>query len=251
MHRWTCRRYQGKVADQVAKFYGMIENIDENMGRLLGHLKESGLSDDTLVIFLTDNGTTAGAAIFNAGMRGSKNTPYQGGTRVPSFWRWPRGFHGGADCNTLTAHIDIFPTLAQICGAKLNEDVKRQVEGRSLWPLLENPNTDWADRNLVTHIGRWPYGEAANSKYAGCSIRNRQYTLVNNMELYDLQHDAGEKYNVIADHPEVVKKLRIAYGDWWQSVLPHLENENAVGPKENPFKELYHKQFGQSAAAAR
>src|SRR4051794_25136048 len=104
------RRYQGKVGDQVAKFYGMIENIDENLGRLLGYLKRSGLSDDTIVIFLTDNGTTAGAAIFNAGMRGSKNTPYQGGTRVPSFWRWPKGFRGGVDCNALTSHIDIFPT---------------------------------------------------------------------------------------------------------------------------------------------
>jgi arylsulfatase A-like enzyme len=198
---------------------------------------------------MTDNGSATGASVFNAGMRGSKNSPYEGGTRVPSFWRWPAGFRGGMDCNALTAHIDIFPTLATIARAKLTDNVRRQVEGRSLLPLLKNPGSDWSDRLLVTHIGRWPKGEAANSKYTGCSIRDRRYTLVNNQELYDLQRDPGEKHNIIADYPEVVKRLRAAYDDWWQSVLPQLENENVIGPKENPFKELYRKQFGRADAA--
>jgi arylsulfatase A-like enzyme len=245
------RRYRGKVPDAVAKFYGMIENIDENIGRLLSRLKELGINDNTLVIFVTDNGTATGAQVFNAGMRGSKNSPYQGGTRVPSFWRWPAGIKGGVDCNALAAHIDVFATLAEVSGAKLTDSVRQQVEGRSLLPLLKNPHAEWGDRLLVTHIGRWPRGEATNSKYAGCSIRDRQYTLVNNSELYDLQHDAGEKHNVITDHPDVVKKLRAAYDDWWQSVLPKLENENAVGPKENPFKQLYFKQFGHAKDAVR
>jgi arylsulfatase len=244
------KRYKGKVPDDVAKFYGMIENIDENVGGLLKRLDDWGLADNTLVIFMTDNGGTAGTRVFNAGMRGSKNTPYQGGTRVPSFWRWPAGFKGNVDCSVLTAHIDIFPTLAEIAGAKLTDDVKQQVEGRSLLPLLKDPKASWGDRTLVTHLGRWPKGEAANSKYAGCSIRDRRYTLVNNRELYDLRRDPGEKHNVAADHPEVVNKLRAAYDDWWENVLPHLENENVVGPKENPFKTLYHQQFGRTEAAA-
>jgi arylsulfatase len=180
-------------------------------------------------------------------MRGEKNTPYQGGTRVPSFWRWPAAFRGGLDCDALTAHIDIFPTLAEVCGAKLNDKVQQQVEGRSLLPQLKNPKSAWPDRTLVTHIGRWSRGEAATSKYAGCSIREGRFTLVNNEELYDLQQDPGEKHNVLATHPEVVRKLRAAYDDWWQSVLPHLENEAATGPKENPFKALYRKQFGEAA----
>ena len=242
------RHYKGKVPDPVAKFYGMIENIDENMGRLLVQLKAWGISDNTLVIFMSDNGSATGAAVFNAGMRGSKNSPYQGGTRVPSFWRWPTGFRGGLDCNALTAHIDIFPTLAEISGATLTDEVKRQVEGRSLLPLLRKADAEWPDRVLITHLGRWPRGAARNSKYAGCSIRNRRFTLVNNEELYDLLRDPGEKYNVIADHADVVRKLRAAYDDWWESVLPRLENENAIGPGENPFKEIYRKQFGQAAA---
>ena len=237
--------YKGKVPNNVAKFYGMIENIDDNVGRLLTRLEELNLADNTLVIFMTDNGTATGSEVFNAGMRGRKNSPYQGGTRVPSFWRWPAGFSGGADCSALTAHIDIFPTLAEIAGVSLSDKLKQQIEGRSMLPLLKDPQAAWADRTLVTHLGRWPKGEAAKSKYAGCSIRDRQFTLVNNEELYDLKQDPGEKKNVAAEHPEEVKKLRAAYDQWWESVLPCMENEGAVPPKTNPFHDLYYKQFGK------
>ncbi|HEY2952696.1 MAG TPA: arylsulfatase, partial [Verrucomicrobiae bacterium] len=112
------KRYQGKVPDDAAKFFGMIENIDDNFGALLKKLEEWGLAENTLVIFMTDNGGTTGVKVFNAGMRGGKATPYQGGTRVPSFWRWPGAFAGGADCAALTAHIDLFPTLAELAGVK-------------------------------------------------------------------------------------------------------------------------------------
>jgi arylsulfatase len=93
-------------------------------------------------------------------------------------------------------------------------------------------------------VGRWERGQAESSKHVNCSIRDRRYTLVNNRELYDLQADPGETRNVIAEHPDVVARLRSAYDVWWQSVLPALENEAAIGPKINPFKALYWKQFG-------
>lgn len=240
------RPYEGRVPPPVAKFYGMIENIDENFGRLIAHLDESQLADNTLVIFMTDNGTATGAGIFNAGMRGRKNTPYQGGTRVPAFWRWPAGFSGGRDCSALTAHIDIFRTLAMIAGAQLSDNVEKQVEGRNLLPLLKNSTAHWPDRTLVTHLGRWPRGEAQSSKFAGCAIRNNRFSLINNRELYDLKHDPGESTNVIDQFPDDVKQLRSTYDDWWPSVLPCLENEDAVGPKTNPFHDLYYQQFGRN-----
>ncbi|HUY91595.1 MAG TPA: arylsulfatase [Pirellulales bacterium] len=236
--------YLGQVPDETAKFYGMVENLDANFGALLKKLKEWGLEENTLVIFLTDNGGTSGVKTFNAGMRGAKGTPYQGGTRVPSFWRWPAAFSGGVDCNALCAHIDIFPTLAEIAGARLNDDVKRQVEGRSLLPLLKNPQADWPDRTLVTHVGRWAPGKTAEAKYANCSIQNSRYTLVDNRELYELEVDPGETKNVIDQHPEVIAELRAAYDRWWDEVQPLLVNEDARGPRINPFKELYWKQFG-------
>jgi arylsulfatase A-like enzyme len=239
------QQYIGKVPEETAKFFGMIENIDTNVGVLLRKLKEWGIADNTLVIFLgTDNGGTAGVRIFNAGLHGGKGTPYQGGTRAPSFWRWPAGFRGGVDCDALTAHIDIFPTLAEISGAKLSDAVKKQLDGYSLLPLLKDPKAPWPDRLLVTHVGRWPRGKAAESKYSKCSIQNSRFTLVNNRELYDLEADPGETRNVIAEHPDVVAKLRAAYDQWWDEVQPLLVNENVVGPKMNPFKELYWKQFG-------
>jgi arylsulfatase A-like enzyme len=244
------RRHAGQVPPDVAKFFGLIENIDDNFGRLLAKLKDSRIEDNTLVIFLTDNGGTLGVKVFNAGMRGQKVTPYQGGTRVPSFWRWPARFKGGVDVDALTAHVDIFPTLAAIAGADLTAEAKAQVEGRSLLPLLMDPKANWPDRTLVTHVGRWPRGKVETAKHSNCSIRDSRFTLVNDRELYDLQADPGESKNVLTDHPKEVARLRAEYDRWWLDVLPRLENEAAVGPKINPFKELYWKQFGGGPSAA-
>lgn len=244
------QRHAGKVPDNQARFFGMIENIDDNFGAMLGRLKAWGLEENTLVIFLTDNGGTEGVGTFNAGMRGGKATPFEGGTRVPSFWRWPAGFRGGADCAALTAHLDIFPTLAEITGARLDDATRRQVEGRSLLPLLKNPEATGPDRVLVTHVGRWPRGQAEQAKFSQCSIRDRQFSLVNNNSLFDLRADPGQKTNVLAGHPDEVAKLRAAYETWWGEVQPLLVNEQAVGPKVNPFKELFWKQFGGGPGGA-
>ncbi|WP_240907248.1 arylsulfatase [Paludisphaera rhizosphaerae] len=238
-------RHAGEVPEDVAKFYGMIENIDDNFGRLLDALKRWDLERDTLVLFLTDNGGTLGVKTFNAGMRGQKVTPYDGGTRVPAFWRWPAGIQGNRVVPALAAHVDVFPTLAEVIGAKLNEPVKDQVEGRSLVTFFREQPVEWPNRVLVTHVGRWPHGQRDAFKYKGVSIRDERFALVNNAELFDLQADPGQKTNVIAAHPDVVDRLRREYEAWWQSILPALpENEDAIGPKVNPYHEWYWKQFG-------
>ena len=245
------QQYLGKpgVTEETAKFFGMLENVDMNFGKLLSKLKEWGIADNTLVIYLaSDNGGTAGRIIFNAGMKGGKNTTYQGGTRVPCFFRWPAGgIPAGADCDALSAHLDLFPTFAEVTGATLSPEVKQQVEGRSLLPLLRNPKAEWADRTLVHHTGRWAKGKIAESKHAKSGIQNSRFTLVNNDELYDLKADPGEKTNVIAQHPGVVAKLRVTYDQWWSEVQSLLVNEIVTdAPSINPFQELYYKQFGGS-----
>lgn len=245
------RQYLGKpgVNEDTAKFFGMIENIDDNFGMLLRKLDEWDISDDTLVIFLaSDNGGTAGVTLFNAGMRGRKGTAWEGGTRVPCFVRWPGVIKGGTECAALSAHVDIFPTLAEITGAKLSHEVKQQVEGRSLWPLLQNPQVTWADRNLFTHVGRWKPG-ATPVKFGRCSVRNKQFALVRekrDWELFDLLQDPGQTQDVAARHPNVVRSLSADYDAWWESVRPCLVNEDAylTAPKTNPFKDLYWQQFG-------
>jgi arylsulfatase A-like enzyme len=240
-----------KVDEDTAKFLGMIENVDTNLGKLLAVLDTWGIANDTLVIYTNDNGGTAGRKIFDAGLKSGKGTPYQGGTLAPCFIRWPAGgIPANAQCNALCAHIDIFPTLAEITGATLSAETKRQVEGRSLLPLLKNPNADWADRTLVHHVGRWEKGKVAEAKYAKCAIQNSRFTLVNNEELYDLKADPGESKNVISEHPDVVATLRAAYDKWWNDVQPLLVNEDQAGPSINPFQELYYKQFGGSPTPA-
>jgi arylsulfatase len=242
-------RYAGKVPENVAKFFGMIANIDDNVGRLLAKLAEWGIERDTLVIYMNDNGGTAGCNLFNAGMRGTKGTAWLGGTRASSFWRWP-GTLKPATVDKLCAHIDFFPTIAEIAGAQLSGEVKAQVEGRSLVPLLRDPSAAWPDRILFTHLGRWPK-DAPALKYGVCSVRNPRWHLVSaakkgekQWELFDVKADPGEKTDVAAQHPEVVKELDAAYDKWWDSVQSQLVNETAVGPKINPFKAQYWKQFG-------
>jgi len=246
--------YARKANTNVAKFFGMIANIDDNVGRLLAQLKEWGIERDTLVVFMNDNGGTVGTEVFNAGMRGQKVTPWLGGTRAASFWRWP-GVFQPADVSALASEIDFFPTIAELAGAKLSPEVQAQVEGRSLVPLLKNPSAPWPDRVLFTHVGRWERGQAAQAKYRNCSVRNRRWHLVSvsqsgekKWQLFDVQADPGERHDVAASHPDVVQELDAAYDQWWNSVQPQLVNETAVGPKVNPFKALYWQQFGGGPA---
>lgn len=241
------------VNEEIAKFLGMIENVDTNFGKLLTKLNEWGIADNTLVIYIgSDNGGTSGLKIFDAGLNGGKCTTYQGGTLAPCFFRWPKGgFSTGTECAALAAHLDLFPTLAELTGAKLSAEVKQQVEGRSLLPVLKNPKADWVDRTLVHHVGRWANGKAATSKYEKCAIQNARFSLVNNSELFDLKADPGETKNVIAEHPEVVATLRTAYDRWWTDVQPLLVNEAVTSiPTINPFQELYYKQFGGNPTPA-
>jgi len=243
--------YAGKVPEATAKFFGMIKNIDDNVGRLLAKLAEWGIEKDTLVVFMNDNGGTGGVKVFNAGMRGAKVTPWLGGTRAASFWRWP-GTFVPAECDALTANIDFFPTIAEIARAKLSENVKAQIEGRSLVPLLNNPRSTWPDRVLFTHVGRWPKGKAEQGKYMRCSVRNTRWHLVcdnkaneKHWQLFEVKADPGETNDVAGRNPDTVAELDRAYDQWWSSVLPMMVNEDAVPPSRNPFAELFEKQFGK------
>ena len=249
--------YTGKGLDAtVESFFGMIHNIDQNVGRLLAKLDEWGLARDTLVVFMNDNGGTAGVRVFNAGMRGSKGDAWLGGTRASSFWRWP-GKLVPADCTALAAHIDFFPTLAELAGAKLSEAARAQVEGRSLVKLLENPRVQWADRFLFSHLGRWPkFADPNEAKFKMAAVRNTRWALVSEnggreptWQLFDLTADYGQQHNVLSQHPAVVQELGAAFDRWWSECLPLMVNEKAVGPAINPFQTLYYQQFGGSPTA--
>lgn len=249
-------RYAGKVPDKAAKFFGMIANIDDNVGRLLARLDEWGIAKDTLVVFMNDNGGTNGVQVFNAGMHGQKGSPWLGGTRAASFWRWP-GTLKPADTSALSAHIDVLPTLAAIAGAAPDERLDRQVEGRSLVPLLKDPVAPWPERTLFTHVGRWSRNaDMPAQRRVQASVREKRWHLVNAgkdgkpWQLYDVQADPGETTDVAAQHPEVVARLDAAQARWWTSVVPLMVNEQATPIAENPFRTLFREQIGEAALPA-
>ena len=205
------------VPQTMANFYGMITNIDDNMNRLGRKLIELGLVENTLLIFMTDNGTAAGVARnvkkgqtgwkgFNAGMRGQKGSQYDGGHRVPCFFHWPRGgLTGGRDVDQLTAHVDILPTLVELCGLEAPPEVK--LDGTSIAALLEGPTNDWPERTMFVESHRIEHPEP----WRKSAVMTQRWRLVDGQELYDMVEDPGQTKNVAGENADVVKQLRVAY----------------------------------------
>lgn len=224
--------YQDQVPEKQANFFGMIANIDDNVGKLRDWLASEGLAENTLFIFMTDNGTAAGARVNNAGMRGSKGSQFEGGHRVPLFVHWPAGgMDKPVDIDRLTAHIDVLPTLQELCGLPAREGY--ELDGASLVPLLKNPQTDWPERVIITDSQR----VLDPRKWKNCSTMTHRWRLINGKGLYDIKNDPGQKDDIAKEHPEVVEELRAAYESWWESLQPALNRqaEFVLGnPAENP-----------------
>ena len=209
---WKPYAEQGIDVD-TAKVYGMIANLDENVGKLLDTLDRLKLADNTIVVFMTDNGPQfAGKPRYNAGMRGQKGTVYEGGIRVPCFVRWPGVIAPDTEIPTLAAHIDLLPTLLDACGQTPPAGVK--LDGRSLWPLLKGERPEWPGRTLFF---QWHRGDVPEA-FRDCAAVTQQYKLVNGKELYDLQADPAERNDIAADHTDIVQCLRAEYAAWFKDV---------------------------------
>jgi len=245
-------KYSKRFSDQgydekVAGRYGMIENIDDNFGILMRKLEEWGALENTMVIFTTDNGMSLSrvvkngkvATAFNAGMKGGKNSPYEGGNHVPFFCYWKGVLAEGRDIDQLTAHVDLYHTFCELAGVKLPKDMQK-LEGRSFLPLLENNNATWEDRTLFVHRGRWDTGKMEESKYTAFAVRTEEWRFENKTELYNINNDPGEQENLIDKHPEIVNKLLPLFEAWWNESKPYMINENAGKPTgEKPFDVRY------------
>lgn len=213
------QKYLDMYPDQdsrIQSFFGMITNIDDNVATTRQLLSDLGIADNTIFIFTTDNGTASGKNIFNAGMKGSKGSAYDGGHRVPMFIHWPAaGLNKHVKIDTLTHAIDLVPTLLEACDVPNTAEVK--FDGKSLKNLID-PNTDveWLDRFIITDSQR----VVDPIKWRGSSVMSQQYRLIEGKELYDIKADPGQETDIAKETPEQVAKMRAFYDAWWAELEP-------------------------------
>ncbi len=240
---WVDDSYSGPYEKPKlpAPFFGMIANLDENVAKLEAFLKKTGLRDNTVFIFMTDNGGTAGVSVYNAGMRGRKTMYYEGGHRVPCFVRWPAGsLRPVGDIGVTSQVQDILPTLIDLCGLK--ETRGAEFDGASLAGLLRGTAKSLPERMLVVQYGQ------ILKKWDACILWNK-WRVVNGSELYNLQDDPGQSKDVAARHPDVMKKMRDYYEGWWARREPGsrefsaasigAEQQNPVTLCSSDWQEVY------------
>jgi len=205
----VAKKYRDMYKEEKG-FFGMITQFDENMGRMEKFLQENGLKENTIFIYMTDNGTSSGAHIFNAGMRGNKNSYYEGGHRVPFFFRWPAaGINKPHDIDELASGIDILPTLLDLCGIERHSDAK--FDGISLADLIRGTKDKLPDRKLVIQI--FDFEEPG-------TVLWKKWRLVNGNELYNITDDPGQRNNVIEKFPDIAEKLRAYHAKWTEEMKP-------------------------------
>ena len=227
-------------------FYGMITNVDENFAKLQKKLKELKIVDNTIVIFMTDNGTASGYKEiggrlygFNAGMKGTKDSEYEGGHRVPFFISYPeKKINGGKDVNALTAHLDILPTLATLCNLKLPERQK-EMDGSDISSLLLGTEETIRRDYLITDSQR----VQSPIKWRKSAVMSDKMRLVNGTELYDISKDPGQNNDLAAQFPKKVEQMRGYYNEWWNSVSAEFNQFPVIilgSDNQNPIELTCH-----------
>ena len=204
------------LSDKDASVYGMVENIDINIGRILARLDELGLTENTIVIFMTDNGPNGER--FNAGMRGIKASVHEGGLRVPFFIRWPKHIPAGFVREQIAAHVDLVPTLVELSGVTWTPS--KPLDGRSFASVLTDASASWPERLLFSHNSQ----NTALTPYP-VAVRTDRYRAVNNgngWALYDMLADSSETTDIARFHPETILRLAKAYDAWFEDVTRDL-----------------------------
>jgi arylsulfatase A-like enzyme len=229
----------------TATLYGEMINLDENVGRLHAKLAELGQTEHTIILYTVDNGPIGergptqgpnGAHRYNLGLRGGKGMVWEGGIKLPLFIMWPSHLSPGKKCEQIASHIDVFPTVLEMCGVAIPRD--RHLDGRSLLPLMEGSVADWPDRTLFFQQSRPDraarrYGDEPRL-FINCAAREQKYKAVmtseepgetyfqpvdfKNTRLYDIESDPGETMDISHSHPDIVRKLRDRYERWFADV---------------------------------
>ncbi|BCX46471.1 N-acetylgalactosamine-6-sulfatase [Haloferula helveola] len=191
----------------------MVENVDENVGRVLDSLKRSGIADNTIVIYFSDNGPNGPR--WNGGMKGTKGSVDEGGVRVPCVVRWPERIKPGTAIKSVAGAVDLLPTLAAAAGVSVGAE--KPLDGVNLLPALEGKAETPQDRLLISVQGR---GERAR-----CSVRSQRFRWVKGGGLYDPMKDPGQKKDLTAEYPDEGKRMRDFATKYLAEVAPNLKND--------------------------
>ncbi len=201
------KKYKDRgLDDTTACAYAMCENLDDNFGRLFNKIGQLNLTENTIVLFLTDNGPNSNR--FNGNMKGRKGSSDEGGIRVPLFIRWPARIKVGTQVKQIAAHIDLLPTIVELTGVKMPQTLP--LDGVSLVPLLEGKTTNWPERMLYTHWGR--RGSVRTQRWRATIGGNKS------CRLYDMIAEPSQKKDVAKQYPHVAKELLAAYENWFRDV---------------------------------
>lgn len=221
-------RFVGNYPDldpREAAYASMVEGMDKSLGDVLDLLDRRGIEDETLVVFLSDNGGLSHAArggerfTHNAPLSAGKGSAHEGGIRVPWIVRWPGKTPPGSRIDVPVIVEDLFPTLLEVAGAE-DVDLEHPVDGRSFASLLGDPGSPTEERPLVWHVpnnwtGDFPPGYGPHS-----TIRSGDWKLIyyhspdreERFELFDLAHDLGERNNLVDAEPARARVLAEALG---------------------------------------
>lgn len=226
--------------EAARKVYAMVNNIDDNIGKLLDRLDQLGIAENTIVIFMTDNGPQQHRYI--AGMRGKKGSVYRGGVRVPLYMRYPKLLKSHKEIGTNVAVIDILPTIAQICD--VNSPSDRTIDGKNLLPLIQEEAASWEERPLFFYwTRRYPelYNNIAVQKGAYKLVGHTGFDApVEKFELFNIASDPYEQSDLIADHPDIAVSLKSEMDNIYMELIT---SENMMNPprtiigskEENPL----------------
>ncbi len=233
-------KYKNKAewnGQKNAKYATMVENLDTQIGRMIRYLKESGKLDNTFILFISDNGGVY-RITKQWPLRAGKGSYYEGGIREPMFINWPGKIAGGAKIDVPITNLDIYPTLLNVAEANVPDG--KIIDGRSVLPIIKGARI--APRPLFWHFPIYLEGgniETQDVKFRtrpGSAIRFGNWKLIqyfenNDIELYDLSNDIGEKNNLAKTNPEMVKKLVGMLEKWrinTNAPVPSVLNPNYV-----------------------
>ena len=196
--------------DHTRAALAMCENIDWNVGRIIEHLKNSDLLEKTIVIYLSDNGPNGNR--WNGNMKGRKGSTDEGGVRSPMIINWSGKIPKGKIINQIASGIDLLPTLKDLTGIK--SQPKKPMDGISLQPLIMEKNPSWENRNIYNY---WR---------GKLSLRNQNYRLDYQGQLFDMINDPSQTTDISIDRPQVVKEMLEAKEKWKKTVLVELPNKD-------------------------